>query len=98
MLPKVKELWIQHQDSQIPPTLVSYKTPEIEPQQELDEFDQIVNEFNQRITRLASQDKYEDYCAEAPYEVQVSPLQWWCAGAQRKRWPRLLVFAINILS
>jgi hypothetical protein len=98
MLPKVKELWIQYRDSGSLPTIVSYETPEVRPQRELDEFDRIVNEFNQRITRPASQDEYEDYCLEAPYEIQSSPLQWWCEDSQRKRWPRLSMFAINILS
>lgn len=97
MLPKVKELWTQYRDSG-PPTIVSYETPGIEPQKELDEFDRIVNEFNQRITRPTSQDEYEDFCSEAPYEVQISPLQWWCESSQRKRWPRLSTFAVNILS
>jgi hypothetical protein len=98
MLPKVKELWIQYRDSGLVPAIVSYETPDIAPPKELDEFDRIVNEFNERITRPASQDEYEDYCTEAPYEVQSSPLQWWSEIPQRKRWPRLSSFAINILS
>ncbi len=78
--------------------VVSYEAPDIQPPEELDEFDRIVIESNQRTTRPASQAEYEDYCAEAPHEVQTSPLQWWCQSSQRKRWPRLLVFAVNILS
>jgi hypothetical protein len=54
---------------------VSYETPDIRLLKELDEFDRIAHEFNERITQLASQDKYEDYYAKAPYEVQKSPLQ-----------------------
>jgi hypothetical protein len=98
ILPKIKELWTKYRDSTRFINVVSYETPEIRPPKELDEFDKIVNEFNERITRPASQDEYEDYCTEAPYEVQKSPLQWWCENAQRKRWPRLSMFAIEILS
>lgn len=98
MLPNVKELWIQYRDSGVLPTTVQYETPEIAPQRDLDEFDRIANELNQRITRPTSQDEYEDYCLEMPYEIQSSPLQWWCEASQRQRWQRLSTFAINILS
>ncbi len=98
ILPKVKQLWIDYRDSAPPANIVSYEIPEITPPKELDEFDRIVSEFNERITRPASQDEYEDYCTEAPHEVQKSPLQWWCESSQRKRWPRLSMFAIEILS
>jgi hypothetical protein len=98
MLPKVKELWIKYRDSALPINIVSYETPDITASKELDEFYRIVNEFNERITRPASQDEYEDYCSEAPYEIQKPPLQWWYESSQRKRWPRLSLFAIEILS
>jgi len=54
--------------------------------------------MNERITRPSSQDEYEDYCTEAPYEIQVPPIEWWAQSTQRKRWPRLSAFAIEILS
>jgi hAT family C-terminal dimerisation region len=98
ILPKVKDLWIKYQDSAYPINIVSYEIPDTAAPKELDEFDRIVNEINERITRPASQDEYEDYCSEAPYEIQKPPLQWWCEEPQRKRWPRLSMFAIEILS
>jgi hAT family C-terminal dimerisation region len=98
MLPKVKQLWIDYRDSAPLTNIVSYETPEITSPKELDEFDRIVSEINERTTRPASQDEYEDYCTEAPYEVQRSPLHWWYEDPQRKRWPRLSLFAIEILS
>ncbi len=98
VLPQVKELWTRYRDSSLPLNIVAYETPELNATRELDEFDLIAKEFRERVTRPASQDEYEDYCAEAPYEVQKSALQWWCEAAQRKRWPRLSMFAIDILS
>jgi hAT family C-terminal dimerisation region len=98
MLPKVKELWTKYRDSAATINIVPYETPDITASKELDEFDRIKMEFNERVTRPASQDEYEDYCSEAPYEVQISPLQWWYQDPQRKRWPRLSRFAIEILS
>jgi hypothetical protein len=96
ILPKVKELWTTYRDSA--PPIVPYETPAITEPQELDEFDRLEIEFNERTTRPSSQDEYEDYCTEAPYEIQVRPIEWWAHSTQRRRWPRLSAFAMEILS
>ena len=97
MLPLVEKLWTTYRDLLFP-TIVSYETPVLVEPKELTEFDRLANEFNDRITRPSSQDEYEDYCNEAPYEIQISPIEWWAQSTQRKRWPRLSTFAIEILS
>jgi len=77
---------------------VSYDKLSQDEYKELDEYDRIVNELNKKVTRPASQDEYDDYCSEVPYEIKVSPLQWWSQEQQIKRWPRLSLFAREVLS
>lgn len=49
--------------------------------------------------RPQSQDEFDNYCAETPsYEVTVSPIEWWTQDVQQKRWPRLSLFALDVLS
>ena len=46
-----------------------------------------------------SQDEFDNYCSETPsYEVKVSPITWWTEDVQQKRWPRLSLFALDVLS
>jgi hypothetical protein len=67
-------------------------------EKELDDFDEIVQKLGQ-YTRPGSQDEYEDYCQGEPYDIKdLSALQWWRQDAQRKRWPRLSLMALDILS
>jgi hypothetical protein len=65
--------------------------------QELDDFDQIAQDLD-KFARPASQDEYDDYNTESPYEIRTSALTWWCQDQQQKRWPRLSYMAIDILS
>ena len=70
------------------------KAPE---EQELDVFDQIAQKLGQ-YAWLASQDEYQDYIHRELYDIGKMPaLMWWCQDFQRKRWPRLLYIAIDIL-
>jgi hAT family C-terminal dimerisation region len=49
--------------------------------------------------RPQSHDEYEDYIAGDPYDIgKMYALQWWCQETQRKRWPKLSLMAIDILS
>jgi hAT family C-terminal dimerisation region len=64
---------------------------------ELDAFDCIA--LTLVITRPASQDEYEDYNMQEPYDPgKQGALAWWCQDTQRQRWPRLSLMAIDILS
>jgi len=45
-----------------------------------------------------SKDEFDDYVGKEPTPIDASPLQWWCQDIQRKRWPRLSLMAIDILS
>jgi len=65
--------------------------------QKLDKFDLIAQDLDS-IARPTSQDEYEDYISEQPYTISVSSLQWWTQDQQRKRWPRLSLMAMDILS
>ena len=98
MLPKVKELWTTFRDSAESHNIVAYETPEIIPPRRLRAYERLAYELSERTTRPTSQDEYEDYCIEAPYKIRSSPLQWWCESAQKERYPRLSLFAIDILS
>jgi hypothetical protein len=59
---------------------------------------QQIKEQRFTTTRPRSQDEYEDYYLEAPYEPGIPCLQWWLDPHQRTRWPRLSALAIEILS
>ncbi len=101
ILPRVQRLWETYRESEKPITsfqTVSYDKLSQDEYKELDEYDRIVNELNKKVTRPASQDEYDDYCSEVPYEIKVSPLQWWSQEQQIKRWPRLSLFAREVLS
>ena len=63
---------------------MSYNKSPIE-SKELNKFDRITKEFNEKIIRPLSQDEYEDYCSKVLYDPKVSPLQWWSQEQQRKR-------------
>ena len=65
---------------------------------ELNEFDRIERELKAKIIRPKSRDEYEEYCSGAPYEISCTPLQWWMQDQQRNLYPRLSIFAANILS
>ena len=66
-------------------------------EEELDIYDQIAQNL-QSFKRPSSQDEWEDYCSQEPYEITGTALEWWCQKAQRKRWPKLSYMAIDILS
>jgi hypothetical protein len=49
--------------------------------------------------RPSSQDEYRDYTEQPPYDIgKMSALVWWGQEPQRKRWPRLSLMALDILS
>ena len=95
---RVKNLWEKYRDEHA--VSVSYeKEPESEAQEEqLDLFDRIERDIDNKYTRPASQDEYEDYCSGEPYDPKVSAIQWWAQEQQQKRWPRLSAFAFEVLS
>ena len=97
---KVRELWEEYRE-RVPGPGVSLSYDKIDKQskgKELDDYDEIAQKLAQ-FGRPASQDEYEDYCHREPYDPGKSTaLQWWRQDAQRKRWPRLSVMALDILS
>lgn len=51
------------------------------------------------VARPTSEDEYEDYNSQEPYDLNKQrALKWWLQDAQRQRWPRLSLIAIDILS
>ena len=110
ILPKVRQLWKTYCESEAClSSLQRLKGSSIvsndivnKPSQRIpqvpDKYDQIVNEMKRKVVRSVSQDEYEDYSSETPFEVEVSSLEWWCQESQTTRWPRLSLFAREVLS
>jgi len=100
----VQSLWRQYRDSERPlaslqtVSLLSCDQPSRKEPGELDDYDRIVQELNEKVVRPTNQDEYDDYCSEMPYDIKISPLQWWSQEPQIKRWPRLSLFAREVLS
>ena len=76
----------------------SYERLAPAPAQDLNEFDKIAEGLDSMMFQPKSQDKYEDFISETPYKISTTALQWWSQEQQRKRWPRLSLMAIKILS
>lgn len=67
--------------------------------QPLDRFEKLRQNLKQKHTRPQSEDEFESYCNEAAsYGIKIPALEWWLQDIQRKRWPQLSRWAIEILS
>lgn len=65
----------------------------------LNRFEKLRQNVKQKHTRPQSQDEFENYCNEAAsYNIKIPALEWWLQDTQRKRWPQLSRWAIEILS
>jgi hAT family C-terminal dimerisation region len=99
-LANVKKLWEKYWEEVQPPQALStfsYDNPAQKPK-ELNAFDLIALSL-QSVARLVSKDEYEDYNSQESYAPRKQgALRWWYQDAQRQRWPRLSLMAINILS
>jgi hypothetical protein len=100
-LKKVEKLWEDYQEK-IPALSLatSYDEPQRKPEEEkeLDAFDRIGQDLG-KYMRPSSQDEYRDYTDQTPYDIgKMSALAWWSQEPQRKRWPRLSLMALDILS
>jgi hAT family protein len=106
-LKAVKELWEQYREANISEpdtpafTPFSYEDQNLgEPKEpkELDAYDRIcLNRLH--ISRPSSGDEYEDYnLMDLCSPGKKGALTWWCQEAQRQRYPRLSLMAIDILS
>jgi hypothetical protein len=98
-LAAVKKLWERYREEVVPPQsypAFSYNNP-AKPK-ELDTFDQIALSLRS-VARPTSEDEYEDYNSQDSHSPgKGGALQWWLSDAQRQRWPRLALMAIDILS
>ena len=92
---KVKSLWEKYRENA--PFTITTPLYERENRQDLSKFDRAAQDLG-KFRRPASQDEFEDYNSELPYEISTTALTWWCQDPQRKRWPRLSYMAIDILS
>jgi hypothetical protein len=58
-----------------------------------------MNLKEKHVQRPQSQDEFENYCSESPsYGLHIPPVEWWLQDSQKKRWPRLSLWAIEVLS
>jgi len=67
--------------------------------QSLNRFEKLRQNLKHKHTRPQSQDEFENYCNEAAsYDIKIPALELWLQDTQRKRWPQLSRWAIEILS
>ena len=100
-LKRVEKLWEDYQVKALVPLLAtSYDEVRCKPdeEKELGTFDQIAQDLG-KYMRPSSQDEYQDYINQAPFNIgKMSALVWWGQEPQRKRWPRLSLMVLDILS
>ena len=104
-LKKVEKLWEIYRDEACGPLVtLSYGAPALSPltkkslEKELDVFDQIAHNLKKH-TRPSSLDEYQDYQHLEPFDLgKTTAIQWWSQEQHRKRWPRLSLMALDILS
>ena len=71
----VKALWESYREkAPLTVSILLYKVDLAPQEKELDEFNRIKKEMDEKTTRPASQDEYEDYCAKVPYDIKVTPI------------------------
>ncbi|KAL6406105.1 putative AC9 transposase [Ilyonectria robusta] len=59
---------------------------------------QLARSMKVKTAVLRSEDDFMTFITAQPIEINSTPLQWWCASEQRRRYPRLSCMAIAILS
>lgn len=91
----VKILWDHFKNRDFIPSLAP---PVEEPTEDLDDDYDIFARNLANFPRPHSKDDFEEYTSEHAIPIDKSALSWWLDSQQRKRWPRLSQFAINILS
>ncbi|MCJ1360767.1 MAG: hypothetical protein MMC33_010776, partial [Icmadophila ericetorum] len=71
---KVEKLWEEYREKNSLPTI----TPAYEKtaSQNLDDVDRIAQDLG-KFARPVSQNEYEDYNTESPYEIRTTALKWW---------------------
>lgn len=96
---KVRKLWEEYRDQLSTPGDSILREEVGQPiQRELDDFDEIAQTLGGYV-QAVSQDEWEDYCQNEPLDIgKLSALQWWRQETQRKRYPKLSLMAIDILS
>jgi hypothetical protein len=98
-LANVKKLWEKYREEvQLPSLPRPFSYDNSSQQKGPDGFDGLVASLR-IVTRPASEDEFEDYNSQESYDPgPQGALAWWCQDSQRKRWPRLSIMAIEILS
>ncbi|KAG4271697.1 hypothetical protein FPRO04_14660 [Fusarium proliferatum] len=59
---------------------------------------QLARNMKVKTAVLRCEDDFMTFITAQPIEIDSTPLQWWCASEQRRRYPRLSRMAIAILS
>lgn len=95
----VKKLWRSYRDSTHLVTIPSYEAEaSLETQKPVSAFCKIARDL-EGYSRPRSLDEFDDYCDQEPYDLgKMSAIEWWLQDPQRKRFPRLSVMALDILS
>ena len=100
----VRKLWERFRDKvSSPDSAPSYDAqrgrPEVN-EEELSTFQRAIRKRGLQATRPQSEDEFESYISENPVmlEPRTRGIDWWSQLAQRLRFPRLSLLAIEILS
>jgi hypothetical protein len=87
-LKKVEKLWEDYREKALVSSLsTSYNEVQREPEEEkeLNAFNRIAQDLG-KYMRPSSQDEYQDYTNQAPYDIgKMSALVWWGQEPQRRR-------------
>jgi hypothetical protein len=95
-LKNAKKLWQTYRKNASAP-VISVEPPRTsagKESEDLSVFERIGRKLDNN--KAVSTDEFDDYVNREPTPIDGSSLQWWCL--QKKRWPRLSLMAIDILS
>ena len=100
VLPQAKNLWKEYQLAHLPASsTLSYEETR-KNQEPPDDYDLIKAKLKGTVIQARQDyDEYDHFCNKEPYDIQEeTPIKWWCRESQRKRWPLLSQFALEVLS
>src|ERR1700694_4613291 len=97
-LTKVKQLWAAYRDDISLSSEEDHEQPPIQKQRT--ELDEIQQSLKTTQRRHKAKDEWEDYATYPAFDLDegVHPLEWWGMPPHKTRWPKLSLFARNILS
>jgi len=95
-LNKVKRLWASFDEQTEIPDTAEPLTNATQPRTTLDELRESLTNYE----NVGAINEYDDYCKEGRQSLgqHISPLEWWARTQQTERWPKLSMFARDVLA